>query len=92
MTLPPNIAKQLRADLSESTGELMWADKEVVRRLSRVVSVDWDSEHFVSFLLVMSSIWSQAKERDQMIMYNSLNMRSLQALVMGLEMRDRGEG
>jgi len=89
MTLSPDIAKKLRADLSESTGELMWADKEIIKQLSRVVKVDWDPEDFMGFMIVMASIWSQAKEHDEMIMYNALHMKSLQALAMGLEMRDR---
>ncbi len=88
MTLPPDIAKKLRADLSESSGEFMWADKEVIRRLSRAVKADWNFDHLLGFMVVMSSIWSQAKERDSMIMYNSLNMNSLRALVMGIGMRD----
>lgn len=91
MTLPLDIAKQLRADLSEATGELMWADKEVVKRLSRAVKADWDCEHFLGFIVVMSSIYAQAKKSEAMIMYNALHMKSLQALVMGLEVRDREE-
>jgi len=89
MTLSPDIAKKLRDDLSESTEQLMWADREVIKQLSRVIEVDWDPEDFMGFMIVMSSIWSQAKEHDEMIMYNALHMKSLQALALGLEMRDR---